>query len=86
MVSKEDLLGLLEELPSSEAAFLLDVRQRRLVVDPPEDGHSTTRWRKDGRQEYPQSNKLPSEQMYFHVSLSLSSKAQSHVKILPTWH
>jgi hypothetical protein len=32
---KEDLLGLLEEIPSSEAAFLPDMSQRRGVVDSP---------------------------------------------------
>jgi hypothetical protein len=54
LVSKEeDLLGLLEEIPSSEAAILLDVSQRRGVVDPPEDGDLTMRWRKDARQKDP---------------------------------
>jgi hypothetical protein len=36
LVSKnEDLLNLLEEIPSSEAAFLPDMSQRRGVVDSP---------------------------------------------------
>ena len=34
---KEDLLGLLEEIPSPEASFLPDMGQRRGVVDSPED-------------------------------------------------
>jgi hypothetical protein len=36
---KEDLLGPLEEITSSEASFLPDVGQRHGVVDSPEDGH-----------------------------------------------
>jgi hypothetical protein len=53
VIKKEDLLGLLEELSTAGAAFFLDVSQSRRVVDPLEDGHATTRWRKDVRQEDP---------------------------------
>jgi hypothetical protein len=35
---KEDLLGLLEEIPSPETSFLPNVDQRYGVVDSPEDG------------------------------------------------
>jgi hypothetical protein len=73
LVSKKDLLGLLEEIPSSEATLLLNVRQRHGVVDSPEDGRLMNRWWKDPRQIDPQSSKLPSDQMHFNVSLSLSS-------------
>jgi hypothetical protein len=50
---KENLLDLLEEIPSSEAAFLPDMGQRRGVVDSPEDGRLTSRWRKDPCQKDP---------------------------------
>jgi hypothetical protein len=78
---KEDLLGLLEESPSSEASFLPDVGQRRGVVDSSEDGRLMV---EGSAPERSIKQKAPYGAMHLNVSLSLSSKAQRHTKILLT--